>query len=316
MRKKGSNPFTNSDSNKRYYTFDYFLRNKFGCKVFKAPIDAGFTCPNIDGKCSVGGCTYCSGRGSGDFAPPPTLSVAEQYEISAALMRKKWKDSKGIVYFQAHTNTYAPIEKLRSVYNEALRIEDAVGISIATRADCIDSEVAELLHELSEKTFLTVELGLQTVHDSTSERINRGHDYETFLKGYERVKDLFTCIHIINGLPGEDKEMMMETARKVARLHPNMLKIHLLHVLKNTQIEKEYERGLFDTLSLEEYVDITVSQIEIMPSDVILGRVTGDGERESLVAPLWSLKKLSVMNEIDKEFVKRESFQGKFGEFF
>ena len=316
MRKKGSNPFTNSDSNKRYYTFDYFLRNKFGCKVFKAPIDAGFTCPNIDGKCSVGGCTYCSGRGSGDFAPPPTLSVAEQYERSAALMRKKWKDSKGIVQFQAHTNTQAPIEKLRSVYNEALRIEDAVGISIATRADCIDSEVAELLHELSEKTFLTVELGLQTVHDSTAERINRGHDYETFLKGYERVKDLFTCIHIINGLPGEDKEMMMETARKVARLHPNMLKIHLLHVLKNTQIEKEYERGLFDTLSLEEYVDITVSQIEIMPSDVILGRVTGDGERESLVAPLWSLKKLSVMNEIDKEFVKRESFQGKFGEFF
>ena len=314
ITERETNPFKNSDTNKRYYTYDYYLKRKYGMKIFKAPIDAGFTCPNIDGKCGYGGCTYCSGRGSGDFAPPSYLSVREQYEKSAEMMRKKWPQSRGIVYFQAHTNTYAPIERLRALYEEALSIRDAVGVSIATRADCLEDETVALLKELSERTDLTVELGLQTVWDKTAERINRGHDYKTFLEGYEKLRSngIDVCIHIINGLPGEDFDMMMDTARAVASLRPTAVKIHLLHVIKGTVLAEEYKRGELSPLTREAYVKTVVSQLEIMPADTVIGRVTGDGAPDTLLAPEWSKKKLTVMNEIDKEFVKRGTYQGIF----
>ena len=307
-----NNPFVNSNTNKRYYTFDYYGKKTFGCKVYKVPLDAGFTCPNIDGKCGVGGCTYCSGRGSGDFAPSHLLSIEEQYEISRRQFENKWQGGKCIPYFQAHTNTYAPVGVLRPLYERALALPDAVGLDIATRADCLEDDVVELLFELAEKTHLTVELGLQTIHDETARRINRGHDFETFLRGYEKLKGLNVVIHLIDYLPGESYDMMMESAKAVAALRPHGVKLHLLYIMKGTAIEKEYREGGVYIPTMEEYVQTVCDQIEVMPSDTVIGRLTGDAPLETLVAPLWSRKKVVVLNEIDKELVKRGSFQGQF----
>ena len=304
------NPFPYSDSNKRYYTYDYFLRSKFGKKVFKVTLDAGFTCPNIDGSRGVGGCTYCSARGSGDFAASPALPICEQYAIVRKTMEKKWEGGLCIPYFQAHTNTYAPLSVLREKFEEALDLPNAVGLDIATRADCISDDVADYLRELHTRTFLTVELGLQTIHDSTAEKINRCHTYEEFLRGYEKLKGLNVCVHIINGLPGESREMMTATARELARIRPFMVKIHLLHIIKGTKMADQYLAGEFELPTLEEYVSIVCDQLEILPSETVIARVTGDGAPDSLIAPQWSRKKFVVMNEIDKELVRRNSMQG------
>jgi len=304
-------PFRYSDTNKRYYTYDYFLKQKFGGKCVKIMLDCGFTCPNIDGSKGVGGCTYCSGRGSGDFAESAQLSVAEQFSAVRERMYRKWDGAHCIAYFQAHTNTYAPLPRLKQLYEEALAQPDVVGLNIATRADCISDETAEYLRELSMRTFLTVELGLQSVYDETAKRINRCHTYEEFLRGYEKLRGINVCIHIINGLPGEDRERMLATAEEVGRLHPQSVKIHLLHVLRGTKLAEEYERGAFSVLSLEEYTDIVCSQLERLPEDMVIGRITGDGAASDLIAPLWSLKKFVCMNEIDKELVRRDSYQGK-----
>ncbi len=304
------NPFQYSDSNKRYYTYDYFLRQKFGQKVYKVPLDAGFSCPNIDGRKGVGGCTYCSERGSGDFAAPATLSIEAQYEITRKMMDKKWEGGLCIPYFQAHTNTYAPLPVLKEKFERALRLPNVVGLDIATRADCISDATAEYLRELSERTFLTVELGLQSVHDTTAEKINRCHTYGDFLRGYEKLRGLNVCVHIINGLPGESYEMMMENAREMARLHPFMLKIHLLHIISGTVMAGQFARGEFELPTLESYVKTVCDQLEILPENMVIARVTGDGAPDSLVAPLWSRKKFVVMNEIDKELARRNSMQG------
>ena len=309
-RNKGDNPFHYSDTNKRYHTYDYFLREKFGKKVFKVPLDCGFTCPNIDGSKGRGGCTYCSSRGSGDFAASPELSIPEQYDLCRKGLSEKWNDAFCIPYFQAHTNTYAPTEVLRRLYYEALALPDAVGISISTRPDCLSDSTVALLREIAGKTFLTVELGLQSVHDGTARRINRCHTYGEFLEGYEKLAGLNVCIHIIDGLPGEDRGMMIETAKEISRLRPHAVKIHLLHVLKGTALAEEYRKGLFETLDLYEYVGTVCDQLELLPPETVIGRVTGDGSPESLIAPLWSRKKFVVMNEIDKELVRRNSYQG------
>ena len=304
------NPFPYSDSNKRYYTFDYYLRKTFGVKCAKITLDGGFTCPNRDGTRGVGGCTFCSGRGSGDYCAEGTLPIALQFAEQKEIMLNKWPDAKFLAYFQAHTNTYAPLPRLRELYEEALSQEGVVGLNIATRADCLTEEIVAYLRELSGRTALTVELGLQSVHDDTAARVNRCHTWQEFLEGYEMLRGLDVCIHIINGLPGEDAEMMLETARQVARLHPKFLKIHLLHVLKGSILADQYARGEFSVLSPEQYVRIVCDQLEILPPDMVLGRVTGDGPADTLIAPLWSKKKLVVMNEIDKEMVKRSSYQG------
>lgn len=303
-------PFPYSDSNKRYYTYDYFLRKKFGQKVFKVTLDAGFTCPNIDGSKGRGGCTYCSSRGSGDFAASASLSIEEQYNTVRAVMDKKWEGGLCIPYFQAHTNTYAPTCVLREKFEQTLKLPDAVGLDIATRADCLSDETVEYLRELHERTFLTVELGLQTVHDVTAEKINRCHTYEEFLKGYEKLKGLNVCVHIINGLPGETHEMMLDTARELARIRPFMLKIHLLHIIAGTKMAEQYLAHEFELPTLEEYVEMVCDQLEILPEDTVIARVTGDGAPDTLVAPLWSKKKFVVMNEIDKELLRRNSMQG------
>lgn len=311
MKTKIPNPFVNSDSNKRYYTYDCFLKRKFGGKVIKIPLDAGFTCPNIDGAKGRGGCIYCSKKPLPGRGKP----LCEQFEAQRAILLKKWGredlEERYIPYFQMFTNTYAPTKRLRTLYEEALELPSAVGLSIATRADCLTDETIDLLREIHEKTYLTVELGLQTVHETTARDINRCHTYAEFLETCERLKGLNVCIHIIDGLPGEDREMMMETAREVGKLSPHALKIHVLYIEKGTELYNRWLKGEVKELSREEYVDIVCSQLEVIPADTVIERVTGDGESDVLVAPDWTRKKFCVINEIDKELVRRNSWQGK-----
>ena len=305
-----SNPFEFSDTNKRYYTYDCYLKRRFGKKCVKIALDGGFTCPNIDGKISYGGCIYCSEKGSGDHTPPCDIPLEQQFEQGIGFISSKWKDVFYIPYFQAHTNTYAPLEVLKEKFENALMLPNTVGLSISTRPDCLDDDVVEYLCELSTRTYLTVELGLQSANDKTLKLINRGHTYEQFLEGYEKLKGINVCVHIINGLPNEDYNDMMFTANEIARLHPHALKIHLLYVLKDTPLAVMFERGDFRTLELDEYVKIVCDQLEMLHKDIVIERVTGDGVKESLISPMWSIKKTIVTNEIDKEFVKRGSFQG------
>lgn len=304
--------FIYSDDNKRYYTHNYYLRHKYGKKVFKVPINLGLSCPNRDGTKGVGGCTFCSGNLSGDFAGNPADSVEKQFEAVKAVLHKKWSDAYYIPYFQAGSNTYAPLERLVPAFEKAASFENAVGINIATRADCITDECADYLKTLSQKTDLEVELGLQTANDKTAARINRCHSLKDFIAGYEKLKSrgIDVCIHIINGLPGETGEDMLDTARTVARLSPHSVKIHLLHIIKGTKLCDEFLRGDFSEMSMRDYVNIVCDQLEILPKNTVIARVTGDGKRETLVAPLWSLKKFCVMNEIDKEMLARGAFQG------
>lgn len=306
------NLFEYSDDIKRYHTWNYYLRHKFGGKVFKVALNAGFTCPNIDGTKGVGGCTYCSSSGSGDFAGNPGDTILEQFEEIKTRMHQKWKKAKYIAYFQAHTNTYADVDTLKRCFEPVLEQKNVVGLSIATRADVLEDDVLLYLSELNKRTFLIVELGLQSIFDETGERINRCHTYAEFLDGYRRLKELGikVCVHLIDGLPGETKEMMCESAKAVAKLKPDFVKLHLLHILKDTVMASEFERGEIIPLTLSEYVDIIVSQLEYFPKQTVIQRITGDGGRDSLIAPLWSLKKFVVLNEIDKEMIRRNTYQG------
>ena len=297
--------------NKRYHTLNYHLIKTFGEKVYKAVIDAGFTCPNIDGKCGYGGCAYCS-EGSGEFANDSSFSVTEQLAKEYERISKKHKNPKLIAYFQAHTNTYAPKDVLKEKYEEALFFTDVVGLSIATRADCIDEEIADLLAEFSQKTYLTVELGLQTVHDKTAREFNRGYSYDVFLKAYKLLKDrnIRVCVHIINGLLNETKDDMVYTAKEVGKLRPDAVKIHLLHIVKGTVYEKLYREDKLIPMTKDGYVDTVSRQLEVLPAETVIERITGDGGRETLVAPLWSLDKISVLGAIDKEMTARNTYQG------
>lgn len=314
VTQRNTNPFKNSDTNKRYYTYDYYLRKTFGGKCAKIVLDAGFTCPNIDGRCGYGGCIYCSGRGSGDFAPPPSLSLTEQYNETRKKLGAKWKTDKFIPYFQAHTNTYAPLDVLKEKYEEAIGLDGAVALNIATRADCLPGDVVAYLSELAVRIPLTVELGLQTSFDSTARLINRGHTYDEFERGYYSLrqanKSINICIHLIFGLPGEDKTMVLETVKRVAELHPDIVKIHLLHVIRGTRLAEMYEAGEYTTLEKSEYVALVCDALELLPPDIVIERLTGDGLGDNLLAPEWSRKKVSVINDIDKLLYERNTFQG------
>lgn len=307
------NQFIYSDDNKRYHTWNYHLRHKFGCKVMKIALNAGFTCPNIDGSKGFGGCTYCSKSGSGDFSGNPSDAILRQFEEGKAMMHKKWHEGKYMPYFQAHTNTYAPVEVLRDRFEGVLSQNDVVGVSIATRADCLENDVIDYLEELSKRTYLIVELGLQSVFDETGKRINRCHTYEEFLEGYFKLKErgINICVHLIDGLPGETPEMMIESARRVGALAPHCVKLHLLHIIKDTVLEKQYDNGEVIPLEMDEYVDIIVRQLEVIPPEVVIQRLTGDGARASLRAPMWSLKKFEVLNAIDTLMAERNTYQGE-----
>ena len=312
---KQNNPFANSDTNKRYYTYDYYLRRTYGGKCLKLPLDIGCICPNIDGRRGVGGCIYCSGRGSGDFAPSAHLSVTEQLEAGKKMLQAKWNADRVIPYFQAHTNTYADVGFLREKFDEALRFPNVVGIHIATRADCLPPDVLNLLAELSEKTLLTVELGLQSASDATARRINRGHSYAEFLSGYRALRNAVPnariCVHIINGLPGEREKDMLATADAVAALRPEEVKIHLLHILRGTPLAEDYLRGEYVPLSLEDYIAVTAAQLTRLPPDTVIARVTGDGDRDALLAPQWSLRKREVLAALDRFLFDNDLWQGK-----
>ena len=309
------NPYSNSDTNKRYYTYDYYLRRTFGSKCMKIPIDAGFTCPNIDGKCAHGGCIYCSPRGSGDFAQESVIPTDAQFEIVKSQLSSKWKTDKYIPYFQAHTNTYAPAEIIREKIEPVMKKEGVVALNIATRADCLEDDALEYLCELAGRTTLTVELGLQSSNDETARLINRGHSYKDFLDGYRKLRAasdrINICVHIIFGLPGEDREVMLQTVRDVASLRPEQVKIHLLHVIKNTAMADMYLGGGYTPMTMDEYVDTVAEALTYLPPDTVIGRLTGDGMQSELLAPDWSRKKTVVINNIDKKMYENDLYQGK-----
>lgn len=312
MNGRSQNPFEYSDDNKRYHTYNYYLKKRFGQKVFKVPLNVDLGCPNRDGSKGYGGCIFCSAKLSGDFAGNPNDDIISQFNEMREKMGHKWAGGLFIPYFQAGSNTYAEISALKKMYDTAMNLDNTVGLSIATRADCIDEQKAELLGDIAEKTYLTVELGLQTVHNKTAEKINRCHTYEDFLKGYEmlRAKNINVCVHIINGLPGETYEMMLETVRKISRLDIHSIKIHLLHILKGTVLGAMYRKGEFQAMEKERYINLVCDQLEILPKEVIIQRITGDGAKDDLLAPMWSRDKKSVMNGIDKELARRNSYQG------
>ncbi|AET66217.1 radical SAM protein, TIGR01212 family [Desulfosporosinus orientis DSM 765] len=298
---------------KRYHTFNEHLRRRFREKIFKVSLDAGFTCPNRDGTLGWEGCIYCSERGSGDFAGDQTLSIHEQFIEVKERMKKKWPAAKYIAYFQAYTNTYAPVRRLREVYEAALAEDDVVGLSISTRPDCLPEDVLAYLEELNRRTYLWLELGLQSIHERTMEWIGRGHDYSQFLRAVHelRRRELQVCAHIILGLPGESRDDMLETAQAIAELPIQGVKIHLLHVLKGTPLAGMFEREPFELMTKEGYVNLVVDILEILPAEMVIHRLTGDGPPDDLVGPLWSRKKWEVLNAIDAELMRRDTWQGK-----
>ncbi|MEB3101022.1 TIGR01212 family radical SAM protein [Ferviditalea candida] len=299
---------------KRFHTWNYEMREQFGEKVFKVMLDAGFTCPNRDGTIAVGGCTFCSARGSGDFAGSRRNDLVTQFNQIRDRQHLKWPNAKYIGYFQAYTNTYAPVEELRDLYEVILEQPGVVGLSIATRPDCLPDEVVEYLAELNERTYLWVEMGLQTVHESTSELINRAHDTQCYLEAVEKLRkrNIRICAHIIYGLPLETHAMMLETARSVARMDVQGIKVHLLHLMRKTPMVKQYEAGLLRFLEKDEYVKLVADTLEMLPPEMIVHRLTGDAPRDLLIGPTWSLKKWEVLNAIDDELKHRDTWQGKF----
>ncbi|MGN4124004.1 TIGR01212 family radical SAM protein [Lysinibacillus sphaericus] len=298
---------------KRYYTWNRYLRDQFGHKVFKVALDAGFDCPNRDGTVAFGGCTFCSAAGSGDFAGNKVDPIDVQFAEIRDKMHQKWKDGQYMAYFQAYTNTHAPLPVLKEKFEAALAQEGVVGLSIATRPDCLPDDVVEYLAELNERTYLWIELGLQTVHEKTANLINRAHDYATYVEGVEKLRKhgIRVCSHIINGLPLEDYDMMMETAREVAKLDVQGIKIHLLHLLKGTPMVKQYEKGMLEFLDQDVYTKLVADQLELLPPNMVIHRITGDGPIDLMIGPMWSVNKWEVLNGIDAELERRGSWQGK-----
>lgn len=303
------NQFKYTLDNKRYHTLNYHNRAVFGEKIYKAVIDAGFSCPNIDGTKSCGGCIYCDG-GSGYFTKP-ALSVNEQLNAEIERIHRKAPQAKVIAYFQAHSNTYGSVSRLKNVYEPVLENPWLGGISIGTRPDCIDGEILNYLAELAERTSLTVELGLQTVHEKTAEIINRCYSFGDFLETYRllKSKNIRVCIHIINGLPFETAEMMIETAASVGKLRPDGMKIHSLHVIKGTRLAEMLNE--ITLLTREQYVETVVSQLEYIPPETVIERITGDGDKTKLIVPLWSADKIAVLGAIDKRLAELDTWQGR-----
>ena len=301
--------FKYGTDNKCYHTLNYEYQKLFKERVYKVSLNGGFSCPNFK---NGTGCIYCSALGSGDFAGDKNKSLREQFNDVKKELDKKWKSGKYIAYFQANSNTYAPIDVLKEKYEEVLTYTNVVGINIGTRPDCISKECMDYLEDLSKRTYLTMEIGLQSMHDKTLELINRGHDLKCFDKCIKelRKRKINVVVHIINGLPYETKEDMLETVKYLNTLDIQGIKIHMLHVLKNTKLEELYKKEKFHILTKEEYIDTVCDQLEILDPNITIHRLTGDGKKEDLITPLWTLKKVSVLNDIDKEFKKRGTYQG------
>lgn len=304
--------FEYSYNNKRYHTLDYYYKQKYGCKIAKISLNGGFTCPNRDGTKGVGGCIFCSSSGSGEYAGKKEKSITQQFNDIKIVMDKKWPNTKYIAYFQANTNTYADVKILKKKYEEAISLPNVVGLNIATRCDAITDECLDYLDELNKKTDLVVELGLQTIHEKTSKLINRGHTLKEFVDMVEKLKarKIDIVVHIINGLPYETKKDMLKTIKFVNSLDIQGIKIHMLHILKHTKLQKLYEKEQFHILSKEEYIDIVCDQLELLNEKIVINRITGDPKIDDLVEPNWLIKKFCVLNDIDKEMKRRGSYQG------
>lgn len=297
----------------RYYTLDYYYKTKYNSKVFKVALNGNFTCPNRDGTISHNGCIFCSESGSGDFAGDKELPLREQFDQVKSILLNKWPKAKYIPYFQANTNTYGPLSKIKQLFDEAITLDnDIVSISIATRPDCITDDVLEYLGELNKKIPVTIELGLQTIHNHTARLINRGYELDVFYDCVKRLNkhNIEIVVHIINGLPLETKEMMLDTVKYLNNLDIHGIKIHSLFILKNTKLAEMFFNKEFSILSMDEYVDITTEQLAIIRDDIVIHRINGDAPRDLLIEPLWSLKKLVVMNEIDKKMKEKNYYQG------
>ena len=299
--------FKNTLDNKRYHTLNYFFKKKFGQKVFKVPLDINSTCPNQIN----GGCIYCSNKSVASISDN-SLDILEQFENGRKIMEQKWPDSLYIPYFQSGTNTYNDKNLVKGYVDKLLMIPKVVGIDIATRPDCLSDEWLDYLEDLNKKTFLIVELGLQSSNDNTLRFINRGHDSKTFKDAVDKLheRNIFVVAHIINGLPYETKEDMINTIKFVNDCKVDGIKIHMLYIAKNTQLASLYEKNKFHILTREEYIDIVCSQLRLLNEDVVVMRITGDPELNELVAPEWLIKKFMVLNGIDQEMVKRNIYQG------
>jgi len=298
--------------NKRYHTLNYHVKTKYNCKVVKVSLNAGFSCPNIDGKVGYGGCIYCSKTGSGEFGGDKTKPLSEQFKDVKEQISKKWPNSKYIAYFQARTNTYAPLNILKEKYESVLNLKDVIGIAIATRPDAIEDDVLDYLEELNKKTNLTIELVLQTIHDKTSKLINRCHTLEQFENMFYKLKkrNIEVIVHIINGLPYETKEMMLETVKYLNKIKIDGIKIHMLNIVKDTPLETFYKQEKFHVLTKEEYIDIVISQLEYLDPNIVIHRITSDPDSKTLIEPTWLVKKFCLLNDIDKEMKKRNTYQG------
>ena len=298
--------------NKRYHTLNYFYKNKFGCKVFKVSLNGGFSCPNLDGTIGFGGCIYCSKSGSGEFGGDKNKSLTEQFYEMKDVVNKKHIPCKYIGYFQARTNTYADIETLKAKYEEVLAIPDVIGLNIATRCDAITDECLDYLTELNKRTMLTIELGLQTIHENTSKLINRCHTLEQFDSMVHKLRErhINVVVHIINGLPYETEEMMMDTIRHINNLDIQGIKIHMLHIIEDTGMANLYLKENFHVLTKDEYIDIVIKQLEILDPKIIVNRITSDPDKNTLLEPTWLIEKCQLLNDIDKEMKKRNTYQG------
>ena len=301
---------------KRYTTWNEYLRTNFGEKIFKVPIDAGFDCPNRDGTVAHGGCTFCTVSGSGDAIVAPDAPIRDQFYKEIDFMHRKWPEvKKYLVYFQNFTNTHDTVDVIRERYEQAINEPGVVGINIGTRPDCLPDETIAYITELSERMHVTVELGLQTTYDETSKIINRAHTYDLYVKTVKRLRELAPKVeivsHLINGLPGENHEMMVENVRRcVTDNEIDGIKLHLLHLMTSTKMQRDYHEGRLKLLSMDEYVNIICDQLEIIPKNIVIHRITGDAPRDMLIGPMWSLKKWEVLNAIDKEMERRGSYQG------
>lgn len=302
------------DNNIRYNNANSFFRQKFGQKIIKISLDGGFTCPNRDGTLSYGGCIFCSEKGSGDFAGDRALDIKTQFEINKQKMNKKWQDGKYIAYFQAFTNTYAPLDYLKQLFLSAYEIQDVVGIFIATRPDCLTEETIEFLADLNKKIYVCIELGFQTSKQETVKLINRCYENKVFDDCVKMLNkyNIDIIVHTILGLPYETKEDMLNTIKYISKHNIQGIKLQLLHIIQNTPLHNLYKKCPFHILTLEEYVNIVCDCIEILPPQIVIHRITGDGDKNTLVQPKWSLNKKVVLNSINKELKNRNSYQGKF----
>ncbi len=297
----------------RYYDLNAYLREQFGCRVQKVSVDTGLTCPNRDGTVARGGCIYCNEQGAGTGAWARGMSVSEQIQAGKAFLSRRYKADKFIAYFQAFSNTYAPVETLARLYDEALSVDGVVGLSIGTRPDCVDDSVLSLLESYAKRKLVWVEYGLQSMHDDTLRLINRGHDFQCFKDAVDRTRGrgIKICTHLILGLPGEDGDRIRQTARAVADLDIDGVKLHLLYVVKETALDRMYQQGRYTCLDRDEYVSLVCDVLERLPAHLVVQRLTGDPHPEELVAPRWSLDKARTLNLIRETLMRRDSWQGK-----